>query len=133
MFLSGKYFFILICGMTVFLCAFKTIFEYYINYSKKYKDFHIIPEVSKIANNRKILVILDIIVWIYPHLLFWQIIGLSVFDCVIELFGKPGLNVKLKALIVEVNDVVLYIWFCFILITSIYYIIAYIKAMKATK
>lgn len=128
--------FTLICMTIVFLFLFKIIFEYYIHYSKKYKDFNIIKKVSKIANNNKAIVILDAIVGSYFFVFSMQFAGLIVLACGVALFGNIDtfkLNENLIKLIVNVNIVAFIIWMCFILITSIYYIIVYVKEMKATK
>lgn len=128
--------FTLIFFMITLLYAFKTIFEYYIRDSKKYKDFNIIKKVSKIANNNKAIVILDVIVENYFFVFLMQFAGLIVLACGVALFGNIDtfkLNENLIKLIVNVNIVVFIIWMFSILITSIYYIIVYVKEMKATK
>lgn len=128
--------FAIIINMILFLFLFKIIFEYYIHYSKKYKDFNIIKKVSKIANNNKAIVILDVIVESFPLVFFMQFAGPIVVVCSIALFGNIETfewNEKLIKLLVSLNVVAFIIWICSILITSIYYIIAYVKEMKATK
>lgn len=128
--------FAIIINMILFLFLFKIIFEYYIHYSKKYKDFNIIKKVSKIANNNKAIVILDVIVESFPLVFFMQFAGPIVVVCGIALFGNIETfewNEKLIKLLVSLNVVAFIIWICSILITSIYYIIAYVKEMKATK
>lgn len=128
--------FAIIINMILFLFLFKIIFEYYIHYSKKYKDFNILKKVSKIANNNKAIVILDVIVESFPLVFFMQFAGPIVVVCGIALFGNIETfewNEKLIKLLVSLNVVAFIIWICSILITSIYYIIAYVKEMKATK
>ena len=128
--------FAIIIHMILFLFLFKVIFEYYIHYSKKYKDFSIIKKVSKIADNNKAIVILDVIVGSFPFVFFMQFAGLLVFACGMALFGNTdtsNMNENLIKLFANLNIVAFIIWVCSILITSIYYIIAYAKEMKATK
>ena len=126
----------IIIFLILFLLLFKTIFEYYIKYSKKYKDFKIIKKVSKIASKNKAIVILDVIVESFQFVFFMQFAGLLVFACGIALFGNIETfewNEKLMKLFANLNTVAFIIWNCSVLITSIYYIIVYVKEMKATK
>jgi len=126
----------IIIFLILFLLLFKTIFEYYIKYSKKYKDFNIIKKVSKIASNNKAIVILDVIVESFPTVFFMQFAGLLVFATGMALFGNTdtsNINENLIKLFVNLNTIAFVIWICSTLITSIYYIIVYVKEMKATK
>ena len=98
--------FAIIIHMILFLFLFKVIFEYYIHYSKKYKDFSIIKKVSKIAGNNKAIVILDVIVESFPIVFFMQFVGLLVFACGMALFGNTdtsNINENLIKLFANLN------------------------------
>ena len=93
-------------------------------------------KVTKIAGNNKAIVILDVIVESFPMVFFMQFAGLIVFACGMALFGDTdtsNINENLIKLFANLNIIAFVIWICSTLITSIYYIIAYAKEMKAIK
>lgn len=125
--------FAIIFFVILFLVLFKTIFEYYIQYSKKYKDFHIVDEISKIANKNKAIVNIECIGEIWQYVI---LIDVVVFALGIALFSNAD-TLKLQETIIQLlvyaNIVVFSVWTCSILITSIYYIISYAKEIKIIK
>ena len=132
----GIFFAITFC-VIVFIYLFKTVFEYYLQYSKKYKNFHIVDKVSKIADKNKAIVILDGIVGIFQFLIFMQFAVFILLALGIALFDNTTDTLKLCEeliqLLVYLTIVEFCIWTCSMLVTSIYYIIVYMKEIKITK
>lgn len=125
--------FFIILFIILFLVLFKTIFEYYIQYSKKYKDFHIVDEISKIADKNKAIVTLECIEEIWQYVILIDVVVFTLGIALLSNADTFKLQEKIIQLLIYANIVVFSIWTVSILITSIYYIISYVKEIKIIK
>ena len=124
---------LILCVIILLFLAVSIIMSNYTMYSKKYKELEISKKVSKITKNKKTIVILDTIVVGFPYFLLLEIMGVVFFLICIKVFTDIGEFNWNREPILWINGIAFAIWMCSILISSIYYIIAYAKEMKATK
>ena len=102
------------------------ILQYYMTYSKKYKNLKILEKVSEIAKNNKKIYIIDYYILKYLAIIVFFLLVLICFFSNINLFCRY-VDI-ISWIIIDIN-----IWMLSFLITNVYHILVYIKVMKAEK